>query len=61
MGTRRTRLLTRAPMWNRWQTDLDNVMSRRDWPRYTVGLNHLRPLADGVPNGVTLPRCRGPR
>ncbi|MBN9518318.1 DUF1501 domain-containing protein [bacterium] len=49
------RLLTGAPMPNQRITDLDNVLSRRDWPCYAAALNQLRPRADGVPNGVTLP------
>ncbi len=51
------RLLTGAPMPNQRQTDLDNVLSRRDWPCYAAGLNALRPRHDGVPNGVTLPHA----
>jgi hypothetical protein len=38
-------------------TDLDNVLSRRDWPCYAAALNHLRPRHDGVPNGVVLPHA----
>lgn len=49
------RLLTGATMPNQRQTDLDNVLSRRDWPCYAAGLNYLRPRTDGTPNGVTLP------
>ncbi|MDB5312403.1 MAG: hypothetical protein JWO38_6605 [Gemmataceae bacterium] len=49
------RLLTGATMPNQRLTDLDNVLSRRDWPCYAAGLNFLRPRHDGVPNGVTLP------
>lgn len=49
------RLLTGATMPFQRQTDLDNVLSRRDWPCYAAGLNYLRPRHDGVPNGVTLP------
>lgn len=49
------RLLTGATMPFQRQTDLDNVLSRRDWPCYAAGLNQLRPRHDGVPNGVTLP------
>jgi hypothetical protein len=49
------RLLTGSPMPNQRQTDLDNILSRRDWPCYAAGLNHLRPRHDGIPNGVTLP------
>ncbi len=51
------RLLTGATMPNQRQTDLDNVLSRRDWPCYGAALNHLRPRQDGVPNGVTLPHA----
>jgi hypothetical protein len=49
------RLLTGATMPNQRNTDLDNVLSRRDWPCYAAGLDFLRPRHDGVPNGVTLP------
>ena len=49
------RLLTGATMPNQRGTDLDNVLSRRDWPSYAAGLNYLRPRHDGIPNGVTLP------
>jgi Protein of unknown function (DUF1501) len=49
------RLLTGAPMPLRRGSDLDNVLSRRDWPCYAAGLSRLRPRADGVPSGVTLP------
>jgi hypothetical protein len=51
------RLLTGATMPNQRQTDLDNVLSRRDWPCYAAALNHLRPRRDGIPNGVTLPHA----
>jgi len=51
------RLLTGATMPNQRQTDLDNVLSRRDWPCYGAVLNHLRPRRDGIPNGVTLPHA----
>ncbi len=51
------RLLTGMAMPNQRQTDLDNVLSRRDWPSYAAGLNYLRPRRDGVPNGVTLPHA----
>jgi hypothetical protein len=51
------RLLTGAPMPNQRQTDLDNVLSRRDWPCYGAALNHLRPRRDGIPGGVTLPHA----
>lgn len=49
------RLLTGATMPNQRGSDLDNVLSRRDWPCYAAGLNFLRPRTDGIPNGVTLP------
>jgi hypothetical protein len=49
------RLLTGAPMPNQRGTDLDNILSRRDWPCYAAGLNYFRPRHDGVPSGVTLP------
>lgn len=42
-------------MPNQRNTDLDNVLSRRDWPCYAAGLNFVRPRHDGVPSGVTLP------
>jgi hypothetical protein len=51
------RLLTGATMPAQRQTDLDNVLSRRDWPCYAAGLDYLRPRHDGVPNGVTLPHA----
>jgi hypothetical protein len=51
------RLLTGSPMPNQRITDLDNVLSRRDWPCYAAGLNHLRPRRDGIPNGVVLPHA----
>ena len=51
------RLLTGMTMPNQRLTDLDNVLSRRDWPCYAAALNHLRPRHDGVPNGVTLPHA----
>jgi hypothetical protein len=51
------RLLTGATMPNQRQTDLDNVLSRRDWPCYAAALNQIRPRHDGVPNGVTLPHA----
>ncbi len=49
------RLLTGAPMPNQRGSDLDNVLSRHDWPCYAAGLNAVRPRHDGVPSGVTLP------
>ena len=51
------RLLTGAPMPNQRGTDLDNVLSRRDWPCYGAALNAMRPRRDGIPNGVTLPHA----
>ncbi|HLW68189.1 MAG TPA: DUF1501 domain-containing protein [Gemmataceae bacterium] len=51
------RLLTGAAMPNQRQTDLDNVLSRRDWPCYAAGVNYLRPRHDGIPSGVTLPHA----
>ena len=51
------RLLTGTTMPNKRGTDLDNVLSRRDWPCYAAGLNALRPRTDGIPNGVTLPHA----
>ena len=51
------RLLTGAPMPNQRNTDLDNILSRRDWPCYAAGLDFVRPRHDGVPNGVTLPHA----
>ena len=38
-------------------SDLDNVLSRRDWPCYGAALNFIRPRTDGIPNGVTLPHA----
>ena len=49
------RLLTGSTMPNQRQTDLDNILSRRDWPCYAAALSQLRPRHDGVPSGVTLP------
>src|SRR5262245_35019302 len=51
------RLLTGAPMPFQRQSDLDNVLSRRDWPCYAAGLGYLRPRRDGLPSGVTLPHA----
>jgi hypothetical protein len=51
------RLLTGATMPNQRQTDLDNVLSRRDWPCYAAGLAAARPRHDGIPSGVTLPHA----
>jgi hypothetical protein len=47
--------LTGMPMPNRRNSDLENVLSRRDWPCYAAGLDYLHPRGDGIPNGVTLP------
>lgn len=47
--------LTGMPMPNRRNSDLENVLSRRDWPCYAAGLDYVRPRNDGIPNGVTLP------
>lgn len=47
--------LTGMPMPTRRNSDLENVLSRRDWPCYAAGLDYLRPRSDGIPNGVTLP------
>lgn len=49
------KLLTGRPMPLRRASDLDNVLSRRDWPCYAAALDAVRPRSDGVPNGVTLP------
>ncbi len=51
------RLLTGAPMPNQRNSDLDNVLSRRDWPCYAAGLGHIHPRQDGLPSGVTLPHA----
>jgi hypothetical protein len=51
------RLLTGSVMPNQRITDLDNVLSRRDWPCYGAALDYLRPRRDGIPNGVTLPHA----
>lgn len=47
--------LTGTQMPLRRASDLDNVLSRRDWPCYGAALDYVRPRHDGVPNGVTLP------
>jgi hypothetical protein len=52
-GTHKT--LTGRPMPLRRDSDLDNVLSRRDWPCYAAAYDVIRPRNDGVPNGVTLP------
>ncbi|HUX88240.1 MAG TPA: DUF1501 domain-containing protein, partial [Chloroflexota bacterium] len=49
------KLLTGRPMPLRRASDLDNVLSRRDWPCYAAALDVVRPRSDGVPSGVTLP------
>ncbi len=49
------KLLTGHPMPLRRPSDLDNVLSRRDWPCYAAAYDAVRPRSDGVPNGVTLP------
>ncbi len=51
------RFLTGSVMPNQRITDLDNVLSRRDWPCYGAVLDYLRPRRDGIPNGVTLPHA----
>jgi Protein of unknown function (DUF1501) len=51
------RILTGAPMPLQRASDLDNVLSRRDWPCYAAGLGRFRPRGDGVPSGVTLPHA----
>ncbi len=51
------RLLTGAPMPNQRNSDLDNVLSRRDWPCYGAGLSAVRPRHDGIPSGVSLPHA----
>ncbi len=49
------RTLTGAPMPFQRGSDLDNVLSRRDWPCFAAGLHAIRPRHDGLPSGVTLP------
>ena len=49
------RILTGSPMPLQRPSDLDNVLSRRDFPCYASALSHLRPRHDGIPSGVTLP------
>jgi hypothetical protein len=51
------RLLTGAAMPLQRGSDLDNVLSRRDWPCYAAGIAATRPPADGIPAGVTLPHA----
>lgn len=52
-GTHRT--ITGATQPLQRGSDLDNILSRRDWPCYAAGLNYVRPRHDGIPNGITLP------
>jgi hypothetical protein len=49
--------LTGRPMPLRRNSDLDNVLSRRDAPCYAAGLEYVRPRNDGIPSGVTLPHA----
>src|SRR5579872_4199348 len=49
------KLLTGRPMPLKRDSDLDNVLSRRDWPCYAAAYDAVRPRTDGIPNGVTLP------
>lgn len=49
------KVLTGSPMPIRRDSDLDNVLSRRDFPCFAAGLQYVRPRTDGVPSGVTLP------
>ena len=49
------KLLTGRPMPLKRDSDLDNVLSRRDWPCYAAAYDAVRPRSDGIPNGVTLP------
>ena len=48
-------VLTGSPMPLRRPSDLDNVLSRRDFPCYGAVLSRERPRHDGLPSGVTLP------
>ena len=48
-------VITGSPMPLRRPSDLDNVLSRRDFPCYGSVLSNLRPRHDGLPSGVTLP------
>jgi len=52
-GTHKT--LTGRVMPLKRDSDLDNVLSRRDWPCYAAAYDAVRPRTDGIPNGVTLP------
>ena len=36
-------------------SDLDRVETRNDFPNFAAALNYVRPRADGIPSGVTLP------
>jgi hypothetical protein len=49
------KLLTGRPMPLKRDSDLDNVLSRRDWPCYAAAYDAVLPRTDGIPNGVTLP------
>jgi len=51
------RLLTGSPMPLQRGTDLDNVLSRRDWPSYGSAVSFIRKPTDGIPAGVTLPHA----
>jgi Protein of unknown function (DUF1501) len=51
------RILTGSPMPLERGSDLDNILSRRDFPCYGAGLAAARPRHDGVPSGVTLPHA----
>jgi len=51
------RILTGSPMPFQRSSDLDNILSRKDWPCYAAGLKAVRPRTDGVPSGVTLPHA----
>lgn len=47
--------LTGYTMPLRRGSDLDNVLSRRDWPCYAAVLDRVQPRTDGIPSGVVLP------
>lgn len=49
------RLLTGSPMPLKRNTDLDNVLSRRDWPSYGAAVSFIRKPSNGIPAGVTIP------
>jgi len=51
------RILTGSPMPLERGSDLDNVLSRRDFPCYGAALAAASPRQDGVPSGVTLPHA----